>query len=187
MSLPAWRYDELENIVVDLLERIPLTHFPISGFELAQRLNIEVIPYSIYEEKTRTAMRACSKDAFNIRTSTGELPIIFYDDTKPYERINFSLLHEISHIILDHREHSPLAEAEANFATGYIVAPPVWINSIYPITSQELAQCCSISEEAARYRLIRYKKWHTYYVKHNYKLKNHEWRLQNIFLSLQKA
>ena len=40
---------------------------------------------------------------------------IFYDDSMYDRRIRFTIMHEIGHIVLDHTEHSDLAESEANF------------------------------------------------------------------------
>ena len=39
-------------------------------------------------------------------------------------RIRFTIMHEIGHIVLDHTEHSDLAESEANFFAKYALAPP---------------------------------------------------------------
>ena len=43
MRLPDERYEEIKNIVVDLLIRLDISCTPIGGFEIAKKLGIIIV------------------------------------------------------------------------------------------------------------------------------------------------
>ena len=53
MRLPDERYEEIKNIVVDLLIRLDISCTPIGGFEIAKKLGIIIVPYSAKKNKTK--------------------------------------------------------------------------------------------------------------------------------------
>ena len=124
--LPDWRYEEIKLEVAKILIKCNITRLPINGFEIANKLGIIVIPYSAVNEEKRKALIKEDEDGFFLKRK-GKY-YIYYNDNKIYGRINFTILHEIGHIILDHTQHSKLAEAEANFFAKYTIAPPVLID-----------------------------------------------------------
>lgn len=145
--LPSWHYRELDQLAVEFLSGLKLTHMPISGFELAQLKGFTVTPYPKHKCAERDAMMSVSEDAFSIINEDGVT--IFHNDERPYERINFSITHEICHIVLDHREHSHLGEREANHMAGYILASPIFIEALRIDSAEALAQTCHISRQCA--------------------------------------
>ena len=46
MRLQDERYEEIKEIVVKMFEKLDISCTPISGFEIAKKLGIIVIPYS---------------------------------------------------------------------------------------------------------------------------------------------
>ena len=86
-------------------------------------------------------------------------PEPFCNDNKSVERIRFTILHEIGHYILKHKQQSCLAEAEANFFAKYLIAPPILIHRINPSDYMEIAKIFKISEECAWYAFDYYQKW----------------------------
>lgn len=157
-TLPSWRYEEIREIMSSLLCRHRITHFPISGFEIAKRQGIKIVPYSHYSEELRKLYMSASNDGFNVINHEGQA-IIYYNDGMPYERINFTILHELAHIILGHREHSVLAEKEANFAAGFLIAPPAALALFNPQSPLEVRTICQTSRQASVHSFKRYQSW----------------------------
>lgn len=157
-TLPAWRYEEIRAIMSSLLCRHNITHFPISGFEIAKRQGIKIVPYSHYSGELRQLYMSASNDGFNVIDHEGQATI-YYNDGMPYERINFTILHELAHIILGHREHSALAEKEANFAAGFLIAPPAALALFNPQSPLEVGTICQTSRQASVHSFKRYQSW----------------------------
>ncbi len=114
MRLSNEQYEFIKNEVVSLFERYNVRCIPINGFEIAQKMMIKLIPYSMLTNTKYDAAMKISTDGFYIEDNA-EQDIIFYNDNLSYERINMTLLHEIGHCALDHKDGSETEEAEANF------------------------------------------------------------------------
>ena len=155
------RYEEIKEIVVDMFDRYQVSCVPISGFEIAAKMGIIVVPYSAYDGMTQTLLLKESADGFFVETIDGEF-YIFYNDTKGYGRINHTIMHEIAHIILGHTEDSDLADAEVSFFAKYALAPPVLIYKLKLDNPYEIADMFEISFEAAYYAYNYYQKWIAY-------------------------
>lgn len=126
MKLPDWRYEQIKMEVAKVFVKCKLNQIPITGFEIANKLGIIIIPYSAFKEEKRLKLIEEDEDGFYVKKN--EKYYIYYNDTKDYGRVNFTILHEIGHIVLDHTQHSELAEAEANFFAKYAIAPPVLVD-----------------------------------------------------------
>ena len=151
------RYEEIKQKSVDILEKYNICCVPISGFEIATQMGVKVIPYSSFDVHIQELMKKKSIDGFT-GINCGKYNI-FYNDSKPYKRINNTIMHEIAHIVLDHLEESELAEAEANFFAKYAIAPPVLIHRYHLSTADDIQERFCISHEAAKNVMIYYKKW----------------------------
>lgn len=156
MRLPDERYEEIKNIVADLFVQLDISCTPISGFEIAKKLGIIVIPYSAKNGEKQ--LKEKYKDGICSEKRDGTM-YIFYNDDKSYERINWTLLHEIAHLVLGHTEHCSLAEAEADFFAKYAIAPPILIHQYHLSTAEDIQDRFCISHEAAENALSYYKKW----------------------------
>ncbi len=155
------RYEEIKEIVVDMFDCYQVSCVPISGFEIATKMGVIVVPYSVYDGLTQTLLLKESEDGFFCETTDGEL-YIFYNDAKRYGRINHTIMHEIAHITLNHTEDSELADAEVGFFAKYALAPPVLIYKLKLDNPHEIAEVFEISLEAADYAYSYYQKWKTY-------------------------
>ena len=133
MRLPDWRYEQIKLEVAKIFVRCNLTKIPITGFEIANKLGIIVIPYSAFKEEKRLKLIEEDEDGFFLKKDG--ICYIYYNDRKGYGRINFTILHEIGHIVLDHTQHSELAESEANFFAKFAIAPPVLVDKFGNNTS----------------------------------------------------
>lgn len=158
MRLTGEQYEFIKGEVVALFERYDVRCIPISGFELAYKMGITPIPYSSLTKKQWIAAMKLSPDGFYMEKLSGA-DIIYYNDQKPYERTNMTILHEIGHCVLDHRGGSEEEEAEAGFFAKYAAAPPPLIHRINPEKPEEIADEFYISFEAACYAMDYYHKW----------------------------
>lgn len=155
------RCEEIKNIVVNTFTKYNIKCVPISGFEIATKLGVTVIPYTAFSTEIQTLLLKQSDDGLSIEKSSDEW-FIFYNDAKVYGRINYTIMHEIGHIILNHSQESELADAEANFFSKYALAPPVLIHELGLKNPNEIANQFDISFEAAIYALKYYHKWLQY-------------------------
>lgn len=152
------RYEEIKKIIVNIFVKYNVSCVPISGFELATKMGIKVIPYSAIHENKRPLLLKKSEDGFCVEKTIGEW-YIYYNDEKDYGRVNNTIMHEIGHIVLNHSEDSELAEKEVRFFAKYALAPPVLIHKFKLTCAEEIANIFEISYEAACYAYSYYQKW----------------------------
>lgn len=176
--LPDQRCEEIKDIVVQIFEKYDIKSIPISGFEIATKIGVVVIPYSSKSLKKQKYMLEISEDGFS--TKYNEAWYIFYNDKKEYRRTNNTITHECAHIILDHTQESELAEAEAKFFAKYAIAPPVLIHKLKLKNEIEVYKYFDISIQAAAYAFSYYQKWLAYGSKY---YTNYELRLLQLFSS----
>ncbi len=151
-------YEYIKGEVVHVLEKYKVKCIPISGFEIASRMGITLVPYSYLKGKKLRAAHDASQYGLFVEKNGREY--IFYDDlTQCYERQNWTILHEIGHIVLDHTGHSQHEEDEANFFAKYAIAPPVLIDKIGATSVEDVYDAFDISYEAAGYAYSYYLTW----------------------------
>ncbi len=158
IRLSAKRCEEIKSIVTQMYVANNINCIPVSGFEIATKMGIEIIPYSARPYEMRKALLNLSDDGFSDRDENGKWHI-FYNDKRSYGRINNTIMHEIGHIILDHSEDSELAEKEVNFFAKYALTPPVLIHKLQLQSPYEVAKIFGVSFQAAVYALEYYRKW----------------------------
>lgn len=152
------RYEEIKKIIVDLFIQYNVTCVPVSGFELATKMDIRIIPYSATPIAKRYLLFKKSEDGFCVEKTLGEW-YIYYNDEMTYGRINNTIMHEIGHIVLDHSEDSDLAEKEVRFFAKYALVPPVLVHKFKLKDPYAIAAVFNVSFEAARYAWSYYEKW----------------------------
>lgn len=155
------RYEEIKLIVVDMFKKYEISCVPISGFEIATKMGIQVLMYSALTQEQKIACYEFSEDGFSLYND-GRWIIYINDITTGYERQNNTFLHEIGHIVLDHTEDSDLADSEANFFAKYALVPPILVYKLKLTTAEEISDIFNVSYEAAGYALDYYKKWYYY-------------------------
>lgn len=84
-------------------------------------------------------------DAFTIRR--GEEYIVCYRAGGNPARLNFTLAHELGHILLHHAEDNAAAEAEANCFAGHLLCPEPAVRGK---SADEIARTCFVSRSAAQ-------------------------------------
>ena len=162
MRLPDKRYEEIKARVVRLFQETDLKAIPVDAWSLAKKLDIELIPYSaLTEEQRKAALQLCDGGMkFRQEDASGaSRQVIIYDDSVPPGRQRFSILHEIGHIVLGHRQDSELADAEADFFAKFAIAPPMLVHVIKPSDYLDIAQAFGLSYECAFNSMSYYNKW----------------------------
>lgn len=160
MKLTDERYEEIKEEVIDIFIRYGVRCIPISGFELAYKMGIRLIPYSSLDAKKQEAAIRVSTDGFYFEPGDGK-EYIYYNDDICYRRANMTILHEIGHGVLGHHEGMGLdeAEAEAKFFAKYAAAPPPLIHQFEIECPGGIADLFAVSYEAAVYAFDYYQKW----------------------------
>ncbi|MBP5698158.1 MAG: ImmA/IrrE family metallo-endopeptidase [Alphaproteobacteria bacterium] len=154
MTLWNVRYEEIKKLAVDICEKYDVRSVPINVFELALKLGIKVIPYPA---KKHDIFIKESDDGFFMYVD--EEPRIYYNPEKMYGRINYTILHEVGHILLGHIQESNLAETEANFFAKYLLAPPPLIQELQLISAEGIINAFGMSYEASCNAWNYYTKW----------------------------
>ena len=164
-KLPDFNYERIKRIVTDLVEKLNVTSIPIDVFKLAKKLRIKLVPFSkisiIQWKKFIVFGIHEDNDGFFVLAEKNgrEVPFIFYDDSKNKGRIRFTILHEIGHYVLGHKQQSTLAEAEANFFAKYFIAPPVIVHQTSPNDYVDIMIKFDLSTDCAWNAFSYYTKW----------------------------
>lgn len=151
-------YEFIKGEVIHLFVIHKIRCIPVSGFELATKMNITLIPYSgLSRKKLREAMYS-SPDGVFVEKDGREY--IYYNDIDfCYERQNWTILHEIGHIVLDHTGHGENEEEEANFFAKYAIAPPILVHEIGAKSPWDIHEKFDVSYEEAEYAYDYYCSW----------------------------
>jgi len=154
MKLTNKSYEQIKETVTNLLVQYKISCVPISGFEIASKMKIDVRPYS---QKNNNIFLKTSEDGFT--TFIEERAVIYYNPEQIYQRINNTIAHEIGHIVLGHKQPSELAEAEANFFAKYLLAPPALIHKLQLHSAGDIEKIFEISHQAAGFAWGYYNTW----------------------------
>ncbi len=151
-------YEFIKGEVVHIFIKYKIKCIPVSGFEIASKMNITLIAYSGLSKKKLDAALRASEDGFLVEKD-GRCYIFYNDIGRSYERQNWTILHEIGHIVLDHAGHGEHEEDEANFFAKYAIAPPVLVHRIGAESPYDIYCMFDISYQAAIYAYSYYRSW----------------------------
>ena len=163
MRLDDETYEYIKNEVIDLFVRYDVKCIPISGFVLASKMGIVLVPYTSLSSQKYSKAYEISEDGFYAEPGDGK-EYIFYNDLIKYRRCNMTILHEIGHAVLGHSEDTDhdIAEAEAAFFAKYALAAPPLIHKLHDKSIEAISEAFDISLEAAIYAADYYRKWLNY-------------------------
>lgn len=151
-------YNRIESSIVDLYAELNIREFPIDPFYIAKQKGYEVIPYSKIAEEARYILRKTERSGTSGRTKKGVFRI-FYDDSDCEYRQRFTIMHEIGHIELGHKEDSTYAEKCANYYATYSLAPSPMIVRLGCEDFIDISIRFNVSDESAMYAFDRFTRW----------------------------
>ena len=158
-------FSEIRNQARAVMHSAHLHSLPIDPFDVCNRLGIPIVSYSeacdygfhaIIQKINRVDV-----DGFCYKDDSNHF-VIFYDDARtPKERINFTIAHELGHIVLEHlknvtmrprymtnRRNDP-REREADSFAGELIRPPILFVLIGWQLPHHIRMICNITYEAA--------------------------------------
>lgn len=153
IKIPGWRYAQIDIESLNLFDKVDVHAVPLQVFDIAKKMSVNCIPYSYFGEKHVRDFEDISKDAFTIIFTKLSKNYIFFNDDTIVERINFSIMHEIGHIILGHKGYSSLAEIEANHFAVRTLCPVEILEHLKIDSKTEIARMFNVSEEFAENRI----------------------------------
>ena len=162
-KLPDEVYEYIKEVACHLLVQYNVKCMPISGFEVALKIGIIIVPYSsLNADKLEWACKI-SLDGFYYEDNETEFGVekIYYNDIDwSYNKQNMTILHEIGHCVLDHTGENPdREEYEAKFFAKYMIAPPVLVDKIDPSCPEDIMKFFDVTFEAANYAYNYYHCW----------------------------
>lgn len=152
-------YNVVLSKILEVFQTCGVRSFPIDCHSLLQYYHYRLFTYSELYEKNPELYEMCfsySEDAFR----DGSARIIAYNESMPKGRIRFSLMHELGHIMLNHKGNSAILEQEANFFASNILAPRIAIHYSCCKNSTDIASIFHLTLEASEYAFKDYKRWH---------------------------
>lgn len=134
-------------------------------------MGFDVVPYSIYGEK-KVRLASYSKDGFNQFITSECKHFIYYNDAEEYDtRINFTIAHEIGHIVLDCNDNSEESNSLADFFAAYLLVPVILIIDKNISSTDEIIKYFNVGFKISKNSLnraiqrLRYNKSYTEYEK----------------------
>lgn len=118
--------NHIRNKAAEVIIDCNVKSFPIDCLSILRHYGYKIYTYSELQGKNRELYEMCisySEDAFR----NGNMKLIAYNDRKPDRRIRFSLMHELGHHILEHKNDLPQNELEADYFASNMLAPRIAI------------------------------------------------------------
>lgn len=162
-------YFFIQQKILEIFSAYNIYSFPVNCFSLLENTGYRVFSYLGLEMKNRELYELCasySDDA--CRSSSAK--IVAYNQDMPAGRINFSLAHELGHIVLEHPCSNDYYEQEANYFASNLLAPRMAIHYSRCKNANDVAKKFNLSDEASQYAFEDYRRWHRYIVTHGNKM-----------------
>ena len=157
IKLPPRKYGEIERGVLKLYCDFDIRLIPLDPLAIAQAMGCGPIPYRSLGRIAYPILKEASPDA--VTCWIFDKPFILFNDRMPTGRCSFTMMHELAHICLGHREQSKLAEIEANYFAATALCPLPLLEKSRLRVPAEIAKAFGISDECAKNRLKRLWVW----------------------------
>lgn len=162
-------HDFLLKKILEVYQNYAIYSFPINCVALIQDTGYRVFSYAYLQAKNPELYNLCmyySEDAYQEPKNK----IIAYNQEMPSGRIDFSLAHELGHIVLEHPCCSSYYEQEANFFASNFLAPRIAIHYAKCKNANDVVNIFNLSDEAAEYAFDDYRRWYRNIVSHGNKM-----------------
>ncbi len=145
---------KIRHCILEVLKRCNIKSYPIDCLDIINNCDIKSISYSSLTSKKRSHCLLVSDESFVLRGT------IYYNDDSIEQRMRFSLMHELGHVILGHSENrTPEEEQEANFFASNILAPRMVIHYSRCKNFADVMKKFNLSEQASIIAFDDYKRW----------------------------
>lgn len=166
------RFDYVTSKAYELLFEWGITSFPITAEQILESVSdfVVCLPWSdakkILKSNDPFNLHRTKADAKTLKRRDNNLYLVVYDDCSAYtpERVKWSILHEIGHILLGHLDDFDVTaldrggltkkaygvlEVETNWFVSELLMPTPLVRRFTDITEDEIAVLFGVSEEAA--------------------------------------
>lgn len=142
-------YLEITNMITDIYCDYNICHFPISEKEVADKMGIELIPYSRFPIADREILMKTSDQGFFLRHNQGRKNLIFYNDEyRSLGAIRFTIFRELKHYVsYDCNDNE---DDKAEFFARYIMCPIPYLILRGIKTEDDIIKFCGTSREVAK-------------------------------------
>ena len=123
MRLTDSRYEEIKQLVTELLSDYSISTLPIDVFLLAGKMSIKICKYSEFVVDERIKIISASQDGMSCYVADSMSYLILYNDEMDSNRIRFTIAHEIGHIVLGHESSCEETESEADYFARNLLVP----------------------------------------------------------------
>lgn len=159
IRLPSKMYNIIEEKVVSLYKELNITKVPIDPFNIAKQKGFIVKPFSQFNKDLYGILLRDKKDKIDgISHYDPDLKtfVIYYDENQVIQRIRFTIMHEIAHIEMGHKQESELARKIADYYAAYSLAPSPLIWHFKCEDFIDVSTQFDISTQCADYCFSRY-------------------------------
>lgn len=176
----------IDNIIVDTYKMCNITTFPFDCIKVLEMYGYKCKKYSSLNDKKKQICMNVSEDACLIDG------IIYYNDAKQKSRIYFTLMHELGHIVLNHKVKNDIEENEADYFASCILAPRIMIhqlrlnNKCSRVTADDIHDYFGISISASNRAITDYNKWFKNIANTTRKPSDKEIELKELFVESKK-
>lgn len=149
-------YKLISDKIYNVFYECEIHEFPVDCLKILGHYGFRIYTYSEMHSINDRLYEICKKysnDAFRYHD------IICYNQDNIESRTRFSLMHELGHFILDHKETTQENEDEADYFASCILAPRVAIHRTLCRTADAIHDTFGLSYAASNRALIDYKKW----------------------------
>ncbi|ABX43352.1 protein of unknown function DUF955 [Lachnoclostridium phytofermentans ISDg] len=125
-----------------------INNFPLDCWNIVNQYGFKVKKYSELKPKKLEACLELSEDA-NIIGDT-----VYYNENKSHNRVRFSLMHELGHIVLESND-----ESECDKFSSNTIAPRMAIHYSKCRNANDVAKIFILSDQAANIAFDDYRRW----------------------------
>lgn len=150
-------YRKIERTVVKMLIDLDIRTVPIDPFLIVEKMGFVLKPLGI-DMEIKQHFQNYGVSGCCCRDNNGVYHIVF-NENETIGRQRFTIMHEIGHILLGHKEKSDLAEQEANCFASYALAPSPLIAKYCCDDYIDIANRFDVTLECAINIVPRYRKW----------------------------
>ena len=149
---------------------------------IAAQLGFVVKKYTCLQQHILIELRTNEREGLSHYDPELNTFIIYYDDGISRARIRFTIMHEIGHILLGHREESVLAKKMADYFAAYSLAPSPLMSLFKCDDFTDVIDKFDVSPECAYNCFERFTNWFYY----SGKIKPYETELIDLFHNRKK-